>query len=148
MKPEVRRFLDVSAGHLMMKTAPALGAGYEQGSIQLLAMLLLEVSQEFEQAAKRRVEENAVLRGIFADAAPVVSDIALRERLEQAARGQDTSLAVSDLEADNVKLRELLIALHVHVEELEGADARRIDEQIWSELFASTERRRRMLGAF
>jgi hypothetical protein len=148
MKPDPDKFFEVSAVHLMTRTGPALGAGYEQSSVGVLAGMLLEVRVEFDRAAARRVEENQALRRLFADSLGVVSDAALRTRLEQAAAGSDASLAVSDLEGRNAELRALLIDLHCHVEGLDGAEARRLEESIWRELVASTERRRLPMGPF
>ena len=84
--------------HLLGRTAPALPAGYEQSSVAILAAMLAEVKLEFERAAARRVEENAALRRLFAEAAPVVADAALRERLEAAAASADPGLLVSELD--------------------------------------------------
>ncbi len=148
MKPDVGRFLDVATLHLMTRTGAALPPGYEQSSVGVLAVMLAEVKQEFERAAARRVEENAALRGLFAEAALVVADTALRARLEEAAAGAEASLLVSALEASNAALRALLIELHAHVEELDSPGARRIEDAIWRELAASTERRRIGIGAF
>lgn len=148
MKPDVTRLFGVAAGHLMTQTAPALGNAYQQSSISVLGMLLMESGQEFERAAQRRVEENAELRRIFADAAPAVQDADLIARLEAAASGTDGSLLISNLDAVNADLRNLLIELHIHVEEQDSPDARRVEEAIWQELVASTERRRIMIGPF
>lgn len=141
MKPDVSRFLEVTVGHLMTKTAPSLGPGYEQSSLLAGGAMLLAVRHEFERAAARRVEENAALRGLFAEAAPVVQDTELGKRLEDAAASQDGSLLVSELEHGNAGLRSLLIDLHTHVEALDSPQARRLEDAIWQELAASTERR-------
>ncbi len=141
MKPDVTRFVEVAVTHLMTKTAPALRPGYEQSSLMVLGAMLGAVRHEFERAAARRVEENAALRRLFAEAAPSVRAIELRKKLEEAADGEDSSLIVSDLERNNAALRGLLIDLHVHVEELDSPEARLIEEKIWRELAASTERR-------
>ncbi len=148
MKPDVDRFLAVAATHVMMRMAPVLGSSYEQANATILGALLLAVQEEFERAAARRVEENRALRRLFADAVPVVQDSALRNRLQEAASGEDTGLLVSDLERSNARLRALLIELHAHVEELTSPAARRIETDIWRELAASTERRRLMMGPF
>jgi hypothetical protein len=150
MKPELDRFLEVAAAHLMMKTAPALGPGYEQSSAMSLAVLLIASREEANRAAARRVEENSVLRALFADAENVVSDKQLAARLSDAAASpsRDESMLVTDLEAANGVLRGLLIELHSHVEELDSPDSRRIESEIWRELAASTERRRLSLGPF
>ncbi len=148
MKPDVDRFLAVAATHVMMRMAPVLGSSYEQANATILGALLLAVQEEFERAAARRVEENRALRRLFADAVPAVQDSALRNRLHEAASGEDAGLLVSDLERSNARLRALLIELHAYVEELTSPAARRIEADIWRELAASTERRRLMMGPF
>ena len=40
MKPEVSRFLEVASAHLLLQSAPAISDGYEQSSVQTLAILL------------------------------------------------------------------------------------------------------------
>jgi FKBP-type peptidyl-prolyl cis-trans isomerase (trigger factor) len=148
VKPDVDRLLEVAADELMARLGPALPTSYQRESATGLGAMLLNLREEFERAAERRVEENAELRRIFAEAAPVVVDGQLRERLEQAARGRDTKLAVSALERTNGELRGLLIELHAHVEELDSAAARNLDEQIWRELVRSTERRKLAFAVF
>ncbi len=148
MKPDVDRFLEVAAAHLMMHVAPAVGSAYEQSNVTVLVAMLMAVREEFERAAARRVEENGALRRLFAEAVPAVRDAALRGRLDEAARSADASLAVSDLERSNAQLRGLLIDLHAHVEALDSQQARQVEAAIWRELVASTERRRLMMGPF
>ena len=46
MKPEVDRLLEVAAAHLMMKTAPALGGGYEQSNAMALGAMLMTAREE------------------------------------------------------------------------------------------------------
>jgi hypothetical protein len=112
------------------------------------AMMLNAVREEMDRAAARRVEENAALRALFTAAAPAVTDAALRAQLAEAAAGRDASLLVPALEATNRALRELLIALHAHVETLRGDAARGVEAAIWRELAASTERRKLSLAVF
>jgi hypothetical protein len=148
VKPDPGHFLNVVAGHLMTRTAPALPDAYEQSTVGTLGMMMIALGEEFERAASRRVDENQALRRLFADAVPAVEDAELRGRLEVAATGSDGDLKVSALEASNSALRGLLIELHAHVEELESSAARRIEEAIWRELAVSTERRRLAIGPF
>jgi len=148
VKPDVDKLLEVAAGHLMTRLAPALGAGYEQSNTAALGVLLLALREEVERGAQRRVQENHELRRLFRKAAPAIADAGLRERLVAAAATHDTSLAVSDLERDNATLRGLLVELHVHVEELDSPKARRLEDEIWRELAASTERRRLSIAVF
>jgi len=148
VKPDPGRFLEIAAQQLLGSIGPTLPPGYVQSSVGLLAVMLLEVKTELERAAARRVEENCALRGLFAESSPVVADSALRDRLEAASHGDDESLLVSDLERGNALLRGLLIELHAHVETLHTPEASRIEDAIWRELAASTERRRLALGPF
>jgi hypothetical protein len=148
MKPDPKRFLEVAAAHLMMSVAPALGPGYEQSNVLVLAGMLLSLGEELDRAAARRVEENRALRALFAEAASAAVDAGLRQKLVAAAAGEDADFHIAALEASNAALRALLIELHAAVEELEGAEARRIEDEIWRELAASTERRRLAMQPF
>jgi len=148
VKPDVDRLLEVAAVELIGKIAPALPTHYEQSNASALGALLLATREEFERGAARRIEENAALRGLFAEARAAVADADLRTRLDEAARGVDEDFTIGALEAANAALRGLLVELHAHVEELDTPAARRLDEAIWSELVASTERRRLSLSFF
>jgi hypothetical protein len=146
MKPEpahaLERLMQALLGDLMPNVQPS----YRQASVMANAMMVGVMREEIDRAAARRVEENAALRALFADAAAVVKDGALRERLAAAARSADASLLVPALDESNRTLRTLLIELHAHVEELPGDAARRVEAAIWRELAASTERRKLGLG--
>ncbi len=148
MKPEVPKALEIVAGTLLFDVAPHVAPSYRPSSVGVTAMLLGIVREEWDRAAARRIEENTALRELFRDAAPDVSDTNLRRRLEEAAASGDASLLVSELERGNDGLRALLIDLHVHVEQQAGGPARAIEEAIWRELCASTERRKLSLAPF
>jgi hypothetical protein len=132
----------------MTKMGPALPTSYEQSSAGALGVLLLAVREEFERGAARRAEENAAIRGLFAQAESVVSDEALGLRLRAAREAAPAALTISALEAENATLRGLLIELHAHVETREGADAEALVEAIWDELVRSTERRQLAMAVF
>jgi hypothetical protein len=148
MKPDAGHFLGVVAAQLMMNIAPSLATSYEQSNATMIAVMLLSLGEEMERAASRRIEENREMRRIFAEAVAIVSDAGLRSKVEAAALEQDTSYTVSDLERANSELRSLLIELHEHIESLKSEPARHIEEMIWHELVASTERRRLSMGPF
>jgi len=148
VKPEPEKLLETIAGKLMVEIAPNVQPSYRQSSVLLTALLLGMVREEWDRAAARRVEENSALRTIFASAAPSVADAELRKRLEAAASSRDESYRVSALETANTSLRALLIDLHAHVEAQSAPWARAVEELIWRELAASTERRRFMLAPF
>jgi hypothetical protein len=146
MKPEPAHALERLMQALLGDVMPNVQPSYRQASVMAHAMMVGAMREEIDRAAARRVEENAALRALFAEAAPVVADAALRERLAAAARSSDASLLVPALDDSNRTLRALLIELHAHVEELPGDAARRLDAAIWRELAASTERRKLSLG--
>ena len=148
MKPDPQRVLEQTALLLALDTAAAVQPRYRQAGVGMLAALLIAVREEFDRAAARRVEENAVLRELFAHGASIVADAALAARLRAAAASHDESLRVPALDASNQALRALLVALHAHVEALATPEARELDAAIWLELAASTERRKLSLGAF
>ena len=146
MKPDPGHALERVMQALLVEIAPAVEPAYKKATVTVHGMILLSIREEIERAAARRVDENRALRALFADAAPVVSDAALRARVAEAAAGADASVLVPALEASNRALRALLIELHAHVETLRGDAARRVEDAIWRELAASTERRKLSLG--
>ena len=133
---------------LLLDVAPNVTPDYRRGSASALGVLLTSVREELDRVVERRVVENRELRRPDRDAAGVVSDAGLRERLEEAVASQEESLLVSALDAQNAALRAVLIELHAHVEKLDSPAARRVESEIWRELAASTERRRLSLGMF
>lgn len=121
MKPEASDILNISAEQLM-GLIPHLGAPYLQSATAIHALLIKFSAKEYERGADIRAAENAAMRTVFAELAPVATDAALQARLEAAAKTRDESLAISSLDAGNAELRTLLIALHAHVEDI-GAHA-------------------------
>ena len=148
MKPEIPKVLEILAGTLLFDVAPHVSPSYRQSSVGVTAMLLGIVREEWDRAAARRIEENSALRALFRDAVRAVSDTDLRRRLEAAAASSEASLLVSELERANDALRALLIELHAHVEQQTSPAAREVENAIWLELSASTERRRLSLAPF
>ena len=148
MKPDPQRVLEQTALNLLVDVLPNVQPRYRQTSLGIAAGLLISVREEFDRAAARRVEENAVLRTLFARGASVVTDAALAARLREAAATRDESLLVPALDAGNRALRALLIELHAHVEALATPAARDLDAAIWRDLVASAERRKLSSGAF
>jgi len=114
---------------------------YEQRTAFTVGALLLAMSQDWNRAAARLVEENDAMRALFADAAAKLREGTLADRLHEAAGSAERSLIVSELRQSNARLRSLLIELHAHVEALEGETAREVEAAIWRELAASTDRR-------
>jgi FKBP-type peptidyl-prolyl cis-trans isomerase (trigger factor) len=148
VKPDPARVLETVSMMLIMEFVPQLGSSDAQQALAGGATIRAVAREEIDRAAARRIEENRALRRLFAAAREVVSDTELAARLTEAAASEEGSFLVSDLDRSNQALRALLIRLHVHVEQVPGDAARRVEAAIWDELRASTERRRTMLGNF
>lgn len=111
--------------------APQLTDGYAKEAVRMAGSLIAIAGRAGEDAAAIRVEENARMRAIFAEAADVMSDAGLLARLREAAQSQDPGLRISQLDAENGRLRKLLVELHAWLEERSGPEVRRLDQAIW-----------------
>ncbi len=138
MKPEADQILGLSAFQLLGTLSPLLPDAYAQGSASLIAFMMMLSAQEYERAADIRAKENADMRALFAALAPGVRDAALKTKLESAARGTQTSLTISALDAQNYELRHVLIALHECVDAADDAGA---SKAIWALLKRMADRR-------
>lgn len=148
MKPDPTTVLDGVSATLIVDVIPHIGTSYGQQAVAGAATLLAAARDEIERGVARRVEENRAMRRLFADGRDAVADPELAAALRDAAEGQDGSLMLTDVDLENRRLRGLLLRLHVHVEELATAPAKRVEAAIWRELRASTERRKSVLGNF
>jgi hypothetical protein len=142
MRPAVPTVFQTIAMDLIVRVVPAIGPPYHQGTVGMVAALLAIVSEEWDRAASRRIEENDRLRDIFRDAAPATKDPALKARLSELAETRDRDFRISALESNNCALRAALIDLHAEIESQAGPGARTLEDVIWKELARSTERRR------
>ena len=74
--------------------------------------------------------ENAAIRALLGEVAGLF-DGGLAGRLGAAARSADPGLKVSELDAENHRLRLLLIEAQAVLEVRDDAAARAMDQQIW-----------------
>ena len=142
MRPEVDEILTGVLGTVLTDIAPHLPEGYPQGSMNLIALLMIFASQEYDRAAEVRAHENAAMRALFADAAGPVPDPDLRHRLQKASNESDESLKVSLLNASNTILKELLIELHEMAETSDSPWGSSTEELIWAMLAEFTAARK------
>jgi len=138
MKPEADQILGLCAFQLLGTLSPLLPDSYAQGTASLIAFMMMLSAQEYGRAADIRVKENADMRALFAKVAPKLRNSELRAKLEEAAGGNEASLEISVLDAENYKLRRLLIALHEHVDDANDVSA---SKEIWSLLKRMADRR-------
>ena len=102
-----------------------------------LSCILLNISANWvDDAAEIRVVENAAIRAILGEAAGVVA-APLADRLAGAARSADPGLKLSVLDAENHRLRCLLVEAHAAVETSGLPAARALDQRIWQFLEAT-----------
>jgi hypothetical protein len=115
---------------LREQVSPRLSDGFASEAARMAQSLIAIVGRAGDDAVVIRVEENARMRAIFADAAEVAEgDLAVR--LSGAAQGSDPGLRISELDVETGRLRTLLVELHTWLELQEGVEARRIDREIW-----------------
>ncbi len=149
MTPAPKDVLDEIAKSLLREVGPHVADAYALSVLQRATLLLQVVAGRLDTAAQTLFEENAALRTLFARAYVLVRNEPLKAQLAEAQADTSTrvvDLTVSALEADNAKLRTVLIALHAHAES-EPALAG-LEQDIVRELVVSTERRRGALDRF
>jgi hypothetical protein len=120
---------------------PIVPDDFARNDVRMAASLLAIDRSERENAVALLVEEHERLRALFAKAAGIVADAALRERLQAASACRTRDFRLTPLETETGMLRDLLVALHVHVEARKDADARELDKAIWRAI-RDTERAR------
>ena len=141
MIPTYDVILNTIGTNLTNRYLPQTIVEAEKADLALMAFLLAGVSEEFERAAHRRIEENIALRNLFRDALPIVKNNHLKSRLESASKIKETDWRISSLNDLNNQLLELLIELHAYVEKSDDKNSRKILTSIWEELRAYAKRR-------
>ena len=109
MKPDVPLVLQHSFGKLLLEVAPNLTAEYAVGNTSVIGLMMFMSAAEFERGAQLRAEENAEMRAIFEETGGLGLPGDLQKRLGAAAGGREASLLISDLDAENDRLKTLLI---------------------------------------
>jgi len=133
------RMLGRLAESLLTGRAFDLAVPYQQQSALGFGMLLAQIRGQLEGEAAILAEENQAMRAFLKREAAGIGDRELRQRVEAGADGGRGSLRVPDLRAANDALRRLLIDLHVYAESRPAE--RDLEERIWQQLLATTQRR-------
>ena len=111
---------EVLAGGAQALATPATSdtAGeFSAGMIGVVAILCVFAAEEAEGAAARFCTENAQIRALFAAAVAEGQAGTLQAKLVALSGEQDSDLRLSSLAAAADRLRDMLIALHVHAEQ-------------------------------
>lgn len=138
MRLTIEQTLKGVAANLGEQVIPALESPYAIAATRMATALISIAAATCDDAAAIRVEENAKIRALFADAAGEISDGKFAQALAEAAQSRDPGLRISQLDQETGRLRTLLVALHAHVEEQSGEAAKAIDARIWT-LLEETE---------
>jgi hypothetical protein len=142
MKPDPQAVLAHLTELLLTSIAPQAQPPYLGGTIAMVGAALAVLTEEWDRMAARLVEENRAIRALFRQAERVRLDTGLAGELRALAGGADDDLRISALDASNAVLRAALIRLQIAVEAEPDDAARALNTAIWSELSASTVRRR------
>jgi hypothetical protein len=137
MRPPVPLVAAGFATRMSEEFVPRL-QGFSANNAAMMSAMLQMVSEEWDRAASRPVEENRIIRAILRRAAAVLGDASLLAHAD----GTDTDLRISSLDAANDALRRILTDVHARIENAQGPQARDVERAIWDELRASVERRR------
>jgi hypothetical protein len=122
------------------KIAPAISDPYVAPMARLSAMLLRICANGVDDAAELRVRENAAMRAILGEAAALVP-APLSEALRAASGSIDPGLKISMLDAENHRLRVLLVEAQAALEESSDPAAKALDQRMWRLLEAIEARR-------
>lgn len=142
MRPDVPKVIGGISAAMITQILPELRTPIAIQNTTLGVGLMVMISQEFDRAAARLVEENRALRELLNDASAVLKDSGLEGRIKEATgTGDDPDLHVPALQATNDRLRAVLIDVHAKAEETDDAALRELNERIWAELQESTRRR-------
>ena len=141
MIPQMDVILKTVGTNLLTKYVPKLDLDNEKAEMALMAFLMGAVSEEFERAAHRRIEENMALRKLFNKSLPEVKDENLRSKLKKASEEVETDWRISSLEKSNNAMIELLIELHCHIESFGNEETKNLEKDIWEELKNYSKRR-------
>lgn len=145
MRPPADMILRSVGMNLLTKYVPKLGSDNERAEVALMSFLMGAVSEEFDRAAHRRMEENMALRELFAKSLPLIRQSELKTRLQEASKTVDRDWRVSSLDKSNCALIELLIELQAHIETIGDDTAADLEKDIWEELKHYAKRREFMI---
>jgi hypothetical protein len=122
------------------KIVPAIDDPFVAPMARLSGMLLRICANGVDEAAELRVEENAAIRMILGEAASLVA-APLASRLCDAAASTDPGLKISVLDAENQRLRVLLVLAQTVLETSKDGAAQSLDQRVW-QLLETAEAKR------
>jgi hypothetical protein len=115
---------------LKTRITPEVADNYLANMARMATSVLNISANWVDNAAALRVEENATIRRVLGDVAGLAAGD-LATRLGEAAQSSDPGLRISELDAENHRLRLMLIEAHTWLEAQESDAARARDQRIW-----------------
>jgi hypothetical protein len=122
------------------RISPAIDDPFAAQMARLSGILLRICANGVDEAAELRVEENAAIRMILGEAAELVPAL-LARRLQEAAASADPGLKISVLDAENHRLRVLLVSAQTVLENNKDGASLSLDQRIWQLLEAAEAKR-------
>ncbi|MES1198943.1 MAG: hypothetical protein ABUS48_03080 [Pseudomonadota bacterium] len=144
MRPTFGQLLLGAAATLGKDVAPHIedNAPVAVGRLGTVGLILACMAQEADRAVETAVREQDALRALFLDAAAAPLPRDMQMRLKAAATNDARpSLKLSDLDAQNAKLKRLLMDLLVALEAEHFDWAIALEARVWTVLKSGAERR-------
>lgn len=140
MIPNTPKAVTFLAQRLLSHVLPGQQTAFGAADVALLSMLLEMVGQDFERAAQTRLEDVREMRGIFAEARGLPLDEALVARMNDARACDLSDVRIARLDEVHALHGKALIELHARIQQLDTAEAARLDRLVWEHLERHAER--------
>ncbi|MEY4160311.1 MAG: hypothetical protein RLZZ136_932 [Pseudomonadota bacterium] len=122
------------------RIGPAISDPFAAQMARLSGLLLRICANGVDDATELRVTENAAIRALLGAAAPLLN-VPLASQMQAASISADPGLKVSVLDAENHRLRGLLVIAQIELESLGSEAAKALDQRIWRQLEAIEDSR-------
>ena len=141
MKLTTQATLDLVRDILKDQIAPLVKEDFAKDIVRRLQIILDIAARSIDDAAAIRIEENEAIRGILGDAAQVIDDVVLRERIAACAQAPAQGYRIHELDADSRILRRALVDAQATLEISSDPRQREINRKIWAMLTGFETRR-------
>lgn len=121
--------------------APLVKEDFAKDIVRRLQIILDIAARSVEDAAAVRIEENEAIRRVLEDAAEMIDDAVLRERIVACAHAPMRGYRISELDADSRVLRQALVDVQTALEISADPRQREINRKIWAMLTEFETRR-------
>jgi hypothetical protein len=122
---------------LNAQIAPMVEDSFAKEATRLASLVLSIVANGLDDVVELRVQENAAIRALLRDGGELIG----LPDLADAADSSDPGLRISELDAENDRLRGHLIRLHGEAERRSDGAAQVLCQRIWAALQQFEERR-------